>query len=121
MTADIVFVGRDEAAALWGTGTADDVRARFPEVPHLVVKDADVDAIEYEDGQRISLPTPRTEIVEAVGAGDAFIAGWLNGLLTGQDATERLARGHARAAHALSSTQDVPTPETADEAGDPLL
>src|SRR5699024_7971777 len=118
--ADVVLVGRDEAAALWGTATADDVRARFPDVPHLVVKDADVDAVEFEGARRTAVPTPRIEVVEAVGAGDAFAAGWLDGLLTGQDAAERLTRGHARAARALSSTQDIPAPETADRAGGPL-
>lgn len=110
--ADIVLVGRDEAAVLWGTDTADDVRALFPDVPHLVVKDADVDAVEFTAGERTAVPTPRIEVVEAVGAGDAFAAGWMDGLLRGEDAAGRLARGHARAAHALSSTQDIPSPST---------
>lgn len=115
--ADVVLVGRDEAAALWGTATADDVRARFPDVPHLVVKDADIEAVEFEGGRRNAVPTPRIEIVEAVGAGDAFAAGWLDGLLTGQDAAERLTRGHARAARTLASTHDLPTPATTSPAG----
>lgn len=110
--ADIVLVGRDEAAVLWGTDTADDVRALFPDAPHLVVKDADVDAVEFAAGERTAVPTPKIEVVEAVGAGDAFAAGWLDGLLSGEDAAGRLVRGHARAAHALSSTQDIPQPST---------
>lgn len=110
--ADIVLVGRDEAAVLWGTDTADDVRALFPDAPHLVVKDADVDAVEFAAGARTAVPTPKIEVVEAVGAGDAFAAGWLDGLLSGEDAAGRLVRGHARAAHALSSTQDIPQPST---------
>ncbi|MGO1567713.1 MAG: sugar kinase [Brachybacterium sp.] len=110
--ADIVLVGRDEAAVLWGTDTADDVRALFPDAPHLVVKDADVDAVEFAAGARTAVPTPKIEVVEAVGAGDAFAAGWLDGLLSGEDAAGRLVRGHARAAHALSSTQDIPSPST---------
>lgn len=110
--ADIVLVGRDEAAVLWGTDTADDVRALFPDAPHLVVKDADVDAVEFAAGERTAVPTPKIEVVEAVGAGDAFAAGWMDGLLSGEDAAGRLVRGHARAAHALSSTQDIPAPST---------
>lgn len=109
--ADIVLVGRDEAAVLWGTGTADDVRAVFPDVPHLVVKDADIDAVEFTAGERTAVPTPVVEVVEAVGAGDAFAAGWMDGLLRGEDAAGRLTRGHARAARALSSTQDIPAPD----------
>lgn len=122
--ADIVLVGRDEAAVLWGTDTADEVRALFPDVPHLVVKDADVDAVEFAGTERTAVPTPPIEVVEAVGAGDAFAAGWMDGLLTGQDAAGCLARGHARAARALSSTQDIPAPAIAEpartRAGDPF-
>ncbi len=37
---DLVFVGRDEAAGLWGTGGTQDVRRLLPDVPVVVVKDA---------------------------------------------------------------------------------
>lgn len=86
-TADIVLVGRDEAETLWGTATADQVRGLFPEVPHLVIKDADVEAVEFTAApapapapQRTAVPTPRVDVVEPVGAGDAFAAGWFEGL-----------------------------------------
>lgn len=108
---DVVLVGRDEAETLWGTATPDAIRALFPDVPHLVVKDADVEAVEFTADGRTAVPTPRVEVVEAVGAGDAFAAGWFDGLLRGEDATGRLTRGHARAARALSSTHDIPTPD----------
>lgn len=127
--ADVVLVGRDEAEVLWSARTADDVRALFPQVPHLVVKDADVEAVEFasevSDGSsapdgsdrsggsgsgagRTAVATPRVEVVEVVGAGDAFAAGWLDALLDQAPPAERLARGHAWAARALSSTQDIP-------------
>jgi 2-dehydro-3-deoxygluconokinase len=107
--ADIVWTGRDEAAALWDTRTADDVRRLFPETPHLIVKDAEIEAVEFSHGERTAVPARRVDVVEPVGAGDAFAAGWLDGLLGGVDAAQRLERGHAFAARALSSTQDVPT------------
>ncbi|MFE5775368.1 PfkB family carbohydrate kinase [Brachybacterium sp. NPDC056505] len=113
--ADVVFVGRDEAEVLWSARTADDVRALFPQVPHLVVKDADVEAVEFASevfddtgAGRTAVATPRVEVVEAVGAGDAFAAGWLDALLDQAPPAVRLARGHAWAARALSSTQDIP-------------
>ncbi|MBK0331503.1 sugar kinase [Brachybacterium sp. MASK1Z-5] len=106
--ADIVFVGRDEAETLWGARTADAVRELLPEAPHLVVKDADVEAVEFSADGRTAVPTPRVEVVEAVGAGDAFAAGWLDGLLEGASPRSRLGRGHQWAARALSSTQDIP-------------
>jgi len=127
--ADVVLTGRDEAQGLWRTTTADDVRAVFPQVRHLVVKDAEVEAVEFTadggaaDGgavdERTAVPTPKIEVVEAVGAGDAFAAGWIDGLLDGAPAAERLSRGHARAALALTSTHDMPAPVAAQPEGAP--
>lgn len=114
--ADVLLVGRDEAEVLWGTATPDAIRELFPDVPHLVVKDADIEAVEFEGTVRTAVPTPRVEVVEPVGAGDAFAAGWFDGLLRGEGAEERLIRGHANAARALSSTKDLPTP--GDREGD---
>jgi len=108
LDADIVWTGRDEAAALWATQTADDVRALFPAVPHLVVKDADIEAVEYSDGGRVVAPALHVDVVEPVGAGDAFAAGWLDALLDDEPSAGRLGRGHEFAARALSSTHDVP-------------
>lgn len=108
--ADIVLVGRDEAETLWATTTADEVRDLLPSPAHLVVKDSDVEAVEFSAEGRTAVPARKVEVIEAVGAGDAFAAGWISGLLTGGSATDRIARGHAAAARALSSTQDIPTP-----------
>lgn len=121
LRADIVLVGRDEAETLWGTTTADDVRSVFPAAPHLVVKDADIEAVEFSSAGTTTVPALRVDVVEAVGAGDAFAAGWLDGFLAGADAEARVARGHACAARALSSTHDVPTNHlpTSDSAGTP--
>jgi 2-dehydro-3-deoxygluconokinase len=46
-------------------------------------------------------------VVEAVGAGDAFAAGWLAAKLAGEPAEERLRSGHLRAHLVLQSTEDV--------------
>jgi 2-dehydro-3-deoxygluconokinase len=54
-------------------------------------------------------------VVEPVGAGDAFAAGYLFGALRGLDAEARLSIGHRVAAVALRSTSDFappPGPET---------
>lgn len=105
--ADIVFVGLDEAKVLWGSTTADDVRDVFPNVPRLVVKDSDVGATEYNDHGSVFAPSPVVEVVEAVGAGDAFAAGYLTADFDGLDALARLRRGHQLAARALTTTADV--------------
>ena len=108
--ADLVFVGLDEAECLWHTATADDVRALLPEPTTLVVKDGDLGATEYRRAagadDRTFAPAILTEVVEAVGAGDAFAAGYLAALLQGADATARLRGGHQRAHLVLQSTSD---------------
>lgn len=111
--ADIVLVGRDEAELLWGPdcATPDQIRARFADVPHVVIKDGPVGATEFvtassgSDG--VFVATPAVHVVEPVGAGDAFGAGYLSGLLDGLGPEQRLLRGHRLAAAALSSTADV--------------
>ena len=52
------------------------------------------------------MPAVPTDVVEAVGAGDAFAAGYLAALLQGADATARLQGGHQRAHLVLQSTSD---------------
>ncbi|MFD6096148.1 sugar kinase [Nocardiopsis flavescens] len=105
--ADIVFVGRDEAERLWGTPTAEDVRAVLPEVAALVVKDAEHGATCFSGASAVFEPSPGVEVVEAVGAGDAFAAGFLSGLLDGLPVGRRLRLGHAAAGAVLRSRGDT--------------
>lgn len=106
--AGLVFVGLDEAARLWGTETADDVRALLPGPELLVVKDGAVGATEFSAAGAEHVPAIATEVVEAVGAGDAFAAGYLAGWLGGVSPTERLRAGHERAVVVLAETADFP-------------
>lgn len=103
---DLVFVGLDEALALWNTATDTDVRALLAGPTFLVVKDGPRDCAEFELDAAVRLPAPVVEVVEPVGAGDAFAAGWLHAYLLGMDSTERVRLGHAVAADALSSPTD---------------
>jgi 2-dehydro-3-deoxygluconokinase len=108
--ADLVFVGLDEAYDLWGSVDADAVRELIPSPTQLVVKDGDVGATEFHRfanaDVRSFAPAIETEVVEAVGAGDAFAAGYLAAQLQGADAGERLIAGHRRAHLVLQSTSD---------------
>jgi hypothetical protein len=107
--AEIVFVGLDEAQTLWGVSTVADVRALLPQPTVLVVKDGAVGATSFHPGGTDFVPTPPVDVVEPVGAGDAFAAGYLAGLLRGLPETDRLALGHRVAAAALTVTGDVAT------------
>ncbi|SIO85838.1 sugar kinase [Nocardiopsis sp. JB363] len=116
--ADLVLVGRDEAEELWGTATARDVRALLPDVARLVVKDAEHGATEFGGGTERYVPAPAVEVVEPVGAGDAFAAGYLAGELRGLDSRGRLRLGHLCAGRVLRVTGDLadpPPPEQVEE------
>lgn len=108
---EVVLVGLDEAAILWGTTTAEQVADIFPHARYVVVKDGAVEAVElalHPDGGRsvVRVPALPVEVVEAVGAGDAFAAGYLGGMLRGLDPVSRLAAGHELAAWTLGSSAD---------------
>ena len=104
--ADIVFVGRDEAETLWGTPRARDVRALLPGIPELVVKDGEVGATVFSGDLEVFEPSFRVEVVDVVGAGDAFAGGYLAAALDGAAHDERLRAGHRRAALTLRTTGD---------------
>ncbi|MEV8240788.1 sugar kinase [Microbacterium testaceum] len=104
--ADVVFVGRDEAETLWKTPRDVDVRALFPDVPELVVKDGDIGATVFAGAERTFVPALRVEVLDAVGAGDAFAGGYLAARARGGDPAARLAAGHERAALTLRTYGD---------------
>jgi 2-dehydro-3-deoxygluconokinase len=104
--ADLVFVGLDEAHTLWGTDTAEQVRELISAPHTLVVKDGDVGATSFSQDEFAFVPATPTVVVEAVGAGDAFAAGYLSAHLAGLSAADRLHAGHERAVIVLQSTSD---------------
>ena len=113
--ADVVFVGQDEADLLWGTATPAAVRALLPVPEILVVKDGGLGATAFGPDGTVFEPALPVEIVESVGAGDAFAAGYLYGLLTDCLPGDRLRFGHRLAANALRTAGDVGIPMTADD------
>jgi 2-dehydro-3-deoxygluconokinase len=104
--ADIVFVGLDEANRIWDVRTPEEVREHVGTGRTLVVKDSDVGATAFADGAHAFVPADAVEVVEPVGAGDAFAAGYLSGLLRGWDQPARLRLGHRVAALALRTMAD---------------
>jgi 2-dehydro-3-deoxygluconokinase len=109
--ATVVFVGLDEAETLWDCTTAEDVASVLPRPQHVVVKDSSYEAVEFvrdHDGAETAarVPAHRVNVVEPVGAGDAFAAGYLAGLLRGDTPQDRLALGHSFAAWTLGTRAD---------------
>ncbi|MFF3329119.1 sugar kinase [Streptomyces sp. NPDC002888] len=126
--ADIVFVGADEARAAWGLHGARAIRDALPEPELLVVKQGRGGALAYDrsldgpegiedaDGTVTFVPALRVDIVAAVGAGDAFAAGFLSATLRGLPVRDRLRHGHLMAAAALTAPGDLATPPARDHA-----
>ena len=115
---DIVFVGLDEAQHLWGTRSADDVRSLVGTANLLIVKDGAVGATEFDGATSTFVPALDVQVVEPVGAGDAFAAGYLSALLGEETPAARLSLGHATAARALASTHDFVPRAVLDLTGD---
>lgn len=111
--ADIVLCGADEAAAVLGTGDPAALRALLPGPSTLVVKQDGHLATAIDAGGPTAEPALTVEVVEPVGAGDAFAAGYLAGTLRGYDQRRRLRLGHLAAAATLvvHSDHGSPPPE----------
>ena len=120
--ADIVFVGEDEARAAWGLRGAATVREALPEPDVLVVKQGRGGATVFERvrdradfGEDVVdvitfVRALRVDVVAAVGAGDAFAAGFLSATLRGLPVRDRLRHGHLMAAAALTAPGDLAAP-----------
>jgi 2-dehydro-3-deoxygluconokinase len=109
-SADIVLVGDDEAAAVWNVSTPAEIRRLLPDPATVVVKHGERGATLIEDSVSVFQPALRVDVVEPVGAGDAFAAGFLATTLAGETPVRRLRSGHLQAAVALRTHDDVGTP-----------
>ncbi|MBV7244614.1 sugar kinase [Streptomyces sp. MW-W600-10] len=131
--ADLVFVGEDEAEEAWGIVGAEAIRAAVPEPSVLVVKRGSAGATVFASGLRpgprssnaggadladtvTHVPALRVDVVAAVGAGDAFAAGFLSATLRGLPVRDRARHGHLMAAAVLTVPGDLTDPPARDHA-----
>lgn len=105
-SADVVFIGADEALTLVGTSDPDAVRRAISRPHQLVVKMDSRGAVGYDGDRRVDVATTPIDVVEPIGAGDAFAAGVLAGLAHGSALSEAILQGHHTAIRALSSSGD---------------
>lgn len=108
--ADIVLCGADEAAVVLGTGEPAALRDLLPGPATLVVKQDGHVATAIDATGLIAEPALTVEVVEPVGAGDAFAAGYLAGTLRGYDQRRKLRLGHLAAAATLVVSSDHGSP-----------
>lgn len=103
--ADILFCTRPDAEAVFGTSEPEQLRALFPEPRYLLATSPD-GAVAFDGAERTDSRSLDVPVVESIGAGDAFAAGFLAGVLTGLSLTGSLARAHRIATRVLVSTRD---------------
>ncbi|WP_353115391.1 sugar kinase [Microbacterium sp.] len=103
--ADVVFLSDEDARTVFGTAGADDLRTALPEPRHLVVMHGTC-ATAFDGEARAEAPPIDFTLVEPTGAGDAFAAGFLAGLVHGLSLSGSLARANRLATRAMASTRD---------------
>lgn len=101
---EIFLPNRREACKIAGTDNLDAALKKLSEiVPLVVVKLGEEGAVAIRKNERIESAALRGEIVDPVGAGDSFDAGFLHAYLRGQELEECLKAGNA--AGALCTTR----------------
>jgi len=120
-SADLIFAGDDEAALLLGR-PADDVGALVERMRALgpstaVVKRGALGSIASDGGDLIERAAVKVPVVDTVGAGDAFVAGFLASRLRGEGLAECLAVASAAGAFACLGSGDWESMPRAEELG----
>ena len=90
---DIVFGGLDEFALLDASIATPDsaiASAQVRGVSEVIVKMGDQGAIGERNGQRVEIAATPVDVVDTVGAGDAFVGGYLVARLDGLEFGECL-------------------------------
>jgi 2-dehydro-3-deoxygluconokinase len=109
--ADILFAGDDEARIALGSGAPETPEALAGRLAALgpaevVVKLGRRGATALVDGEVIEVPPVPVQAVDTVGAGDAFVAGYLATRLLGRDVRDRLTTAAVAGAFAVTVPGD---------------
>jgi sugar/nucleoside kinase (ribokinase family) len=105
---DHVLFNEIETMALAGTKDLDAAMQwfleRLPSEASLVVKRGAQGAEAWHHGQHLSSPAPMVKVIDTIGAGDTFNAGYLLACATGCDLATRLSTAVATASAAISTS-----------------
>jgi 2-dehydro-3-deoxygluconokinase len=115
--ADVVFIGDDEANALLGTADPHDIAVQLlvRDDQEVVIKRGAGPASVVDMAGHVSEPALQADVVDLVGAGDAFAAGYLAGACWQWEARARLRLGHRFAARVLGVRGDLGPNLSSDE------
>lgn len=112
--ADLVLIGDDEAATLFGITDERSLAALIlaRDDQELVLKRGPDPATLLTTAGALTEPALPTDVVDATGAGDAFAAGYLGARCLGWPPPARLRLGHLLASRVLNTIDDVCPPLT---------
>ncbi|MGB3909925.1 MAG: sugar kinase [Pseudolysinimonas sp.] len=126
--ATVVFAGADEAELLVGAGSPEELAAGIADLgpAQAIVKLGEDGCVASIDGEAFSIPAEKITPLDTVGAGDAFVAGYLVALLDGLAPADRLQQGTRCGAFACLGPGDWESlPRRADldafDSGDPVI
>ena len=104
---DLLFFGDEEATALWGTADTDlmlELQRKGP--TEVVLKRGEMGSSAMVDGAVHEAEALKVQPVDSVGAGDAFDAGYLAGLIWEEPVERRLGLGNALGRLCVSNVGD---------------
>jgi 2-dehydro-3-deoxygluconokinase len=105
--ADLIFAGEDELAIVGaGANPVDVARKLAGDSRQVVIKRGELGAVCVTRDGIYEQPAFAVRAIDSVGAGDAFVAGYLSGLLAGADITEQLRQACAAGAFAVTVIGD---------------
>ncbi|MDQ2081479.1 sugar kinase [Xanthobacteraceae bacterium Astr-EGSB] len=116
--ADVVFPGLEDMQMLYGPLADEDAITRLEQLGcrNIVMKCGEGDVLVATDGRIERLPVERiANPVDLMGAGDAFAAGALAGLLEGRDLVEAARLGVVVAGLAIQMPGNIEAMPTSDE------
>lgn len=124
--ADLVLAGEDEIELLLGAGPDEGAKALLTlgRAGTVVIKHRDHTAVAHTAEGQWRQPPFEVPVVDPVGAGDAFAAGWLSARLRGLDHQRALAEAACVAAlvvQAPGDTDGLPTAASRDRALEAFL
>jgi len=100
---DVLFGNRQELALLTGSGCDEDcIRAAAGAAPIVVMKSGADGCLVSWQGRVAAVPAAPAKVVDTTGAGDAFAAGFLYGLMAGADPVASARLANALAARIVS-------------------
>jgi 2-dehydro-3-deoxygluconokinase len=106
---DVLLIGEEEADILFGKSDPDQFLKAIEKfgIHHAVLKQGERGATAFKDGERVYVPVNNNiEVIDVIGAGDGFAAGYLYSLIQDWPLEESVKFANAVAGHVIGVIGD---------------